>query len=57
MNVKDIMTKDVKYCTPDTTLAEAAHLMWEADCAILRRERDDMSRSVMTPPVTRVAAA
>jgi CBS domain-containing protein len=35
MKVKDIMTKDVSICNPDTTVAEAAHLMWEADCGIL----------------------
>jgi CBS domain-containing protein len=35
MKVKDVMTTDVKTCTPDTTVAEAAHLMWEGDCGIL----------------------
>jgi CBS domain-containing protein len=35
MKVKDLMTTDVKTCTPDTTVAEAAHLMWEGDCGIL----------------------
>ena len=25
MKVKDLMTTDVKSCTPDTTVAEAAH--------------------------------
>jgi len=35
MKVKDVMTTDLTTCTPDTTLAEAAHLMWEADCGIL----------------------
>ena len=35
MKVKDLMTTDVKTCTPDTTLAAAAHLMWEGDCGIL----------------------
>ena len=35
MKVKDIMTTDLKTCTPDTTLGEAAHLMWEGDCGIL----------------------
>lgn len=35
MKVKDIMTTDVKTCSPDTTVAEAAHLMWEGDCGIL----------------------
>ena len=35
MKVKDLMTRDVKTCTPDTALAEAAHLMWDGDCGIL----------------------
>jgi CBS domain-containing protein len=35
MKVKDLMTTDVTTCTPDTTVAEAAHLMWEGDCGIL----------------------
>lgn len=35
MKVKDIMTTDVRTCTPDTTVAEAAHLMWDGDCGIL----------------------
>ena len=35
MKVKDIMTADVRTCTPDTTVAEAAQLMWDGDCGIL----------------------
>ena len=35
MKVKDIMTTDVRTCTPDITLAAAANLMWEGDCGIL----------------------
>jgi CBS domain-containing protein len=35
MKVKDLMTTDVKTCSSDTTVAEAAHLMWEGDCGIL----------------------
>lgn len=35
MKVKDIMTTQPATCTPDTTLAEASHLMWESDCGIL----------------------
>ena len=35
MQVNDIMTRNPLTCTPDTTAAEAAHLMWEADCGIL----------------------
>ncbi len=35
MNVKDIMTGNPRVCTPDTTVAEAARLMWDGDCGIL----------------------
>jgi CBS domain-containing protein len=35
MKVKELMTTDVRTCTPDTTVAEAAHLMWDADCGML----------------------
>jgi len=35
MKVKELMTQEPKTCTPDTTVSEAAHLMWEADCGIL----------------------
>jgi CBS domain-containing protein len=35
MKVKDLMTTDVRTCTPDTTVAEAAQLMWDGDCGIL----------------------
>jgi CBS domain-containing protein len=35
MKVRDIMTTDLRVCTPDTTLAEAADLMWQGDCGFL----------------------
>lgn len=35
MTVEAIMTPAPKTCTPDTTLAEAANLMWEGDCGVL----------------------
>lgn len=35
MKVKDIMTVGPRSCTPDTTLAAAATLMWEGDCGVL----------------------
>lgn len=35
MKVRDLMTSDVTTGSPDTTVAEAAHLMWERDCGIL----------------------
>jgi CBS domain-containing protein len=48
MKVKDIMTKDPVTCTPDTTVAEAAHLMWEADCGILPVVDDGEIEGVVT---------
>ena len=35
MKVKDLMSTDVRMCAPETTVAEAAHLMWEGDCGML----------------------
>jgi CBS domain-containing protein len=35
MKVKDLMTREPKTCTPDTTVAAAAQLIWEGDCGIL----------------------
>ena len=32
MKVREIMTTDVRSCSPDASLAEAATLMWENDC-------------------------
>lgn len=48
MKVKDLMTTDVKTCTPDTTVAEAAQLMWEGDCGILPVVRDRVVVGVVT---------
>lgn len=35
MRIKDLMTTEVRTCTPETTVGEAAHLMWDGDCGIL----------------------
>jgi CBS domain-containing protein len=35
MKVKEIMTAEPKTASPGTTLAAAAHLLWDADCGIL----------------------
>ena len=48
MKVKDIMTTDLKTCTPDTTVAEAAHLMWEGDFGILPVVHDGALVGVVT---------
>ena len=35
MRVQDIMSEAVKSCRPEMNLAEAASIMWQADCGIL----------------------
>ena len=35
MKVKDVMTREVKTCTPDSNLAAAAMIMWDNDCGIV----------------------
>jgi CBS domain-containing protein len=35
MKVKEIMTSDVKCCTPETNLAAVAKIMWEDDCGVV----------------------
>jgi CBS domain-containing protein len=35
MKIKEVMTKQPKTASRDTTLAAAAHLLWGADCGIL----------------------
>ena len=35
MKVREIMTAQPKTASPGTTLAAAAHLLWDADCGIL----------------------
>jgi CBS domain-containing protein len=35
MKIKDVMTREVKTCTPDSNLATVAMIMWENDCGIV----------------------
>ena len=35
MNVEHLMTRDVECCTPDSTLTDAAMIMWRRDCGIV----------------------
>lgn len=35
MKVQDVMNENVKFCRPDTNLAEATAMMWEYDCGAL----------------------
>jgi CBS domain-containing protein len=57
MKVKDIMTRDPITCSPDTTVAEAAHLMWEADCGVLPVVDDGHIDGVVTDRDMYVALA
>jgi CBS domain-containing protein len=57
MKVKDIMTKDPVTCSPDTSVAEAAHLMWEMDCGILPVVDDGELEGVVTDRDMYVALA
>jgi CBS domain-containing protein len=41
MKVKEIMTANAKACTPTSSLAEAARLMWDDDCGILPVVNED----------------
>jgi len=35
MKVKDVMTRDPRFCGPKDTLAQVVEAMWEGDCGIL----------------------
>lgn len=35
MRVEELMNKDVRACTPDDSVNEAARIMWEADCGFV----------------------
>lgn len=35
MRVEQLMTRQVKACSPEDTLAQAAQIMWDADCGCL----------------------
>jgi CBS domain-containing protein len=41
MKVKDVMTRHVRVCTPDTNLAAAAMIMWNNDCGVVPVMNDD----------------
>jgi CBS domain-containing protein len=48
MKVKDVMTRDVRSCTPDTDLAAAAALMLDGDCGLLPIVQDGRIAGVVT---------
>jgi CBS domain-containing protein len=41
MKVQDVMTKNVKFCQPHTSLAEAATMMWDNDCGVIPVTEDN----------------
>ena len=48
MQIAEVMTPGPITCAPDTTVAEAAHLMWEGDCGVLPIVRDNGLVGVVT---------
>lgn len=48
MKVKDVMTREPLVCTPATTVAAAAQMMWEGDCGILPVVDDGVLAGVVT---------
>ena len=58
MKVKDLMTTDVKRCSPATNLATAAKIMWEGDCgAVPVTDERDRVVGVITDRDICIAAA
>jgi CBS domain-containing protein len=58
MKVKDLMTTDVKRCSPETNLASAAKIMWEGDCgAVPVTDERDHVVGVITDRDICIAAA
>jgi CBS domain-containing protein len=58
MKVKDLMTTDVKRCTPETNLAAAAKIMWEGDCgAVPVTDEQDRVVGMITDRDICIAAA
>lgn len=48
MKVQDIMTDSPSRCTPNATLAEAAEVMWTADCGVLPVVEDGRLVGILT---------
>ena len=48
MKVLDVMTPGPLTCAPETTIAEAGHLMWEGDCGVLPIVRDGTVTGIVT---------
>jgi CBS domain-containing protein len=47
MKIREIMSKDLVCCTPDTTVVDAARLMVENDCGQLPVVQDQQSRHLV----------
>jgi CBS domain-containing protein len=48
MKVRDLMTKHVQSCEPNTNLAAATELMWKADCGVLPVVADGKLTGILT---------
>ena len=48
MQIAEVMTPGPIVCAPDTSVAEAARLMWEGDCGVLPVVDDRLLRGVVT---------
>jgi CBS domain-containing protein len=48
MQVFDVMTPGPLTCAPETTIAEAANLMWQGDCGVLPVLRDGKVAGIVT---------
>lgn len=46
MRIEQLMTREVRSCRPDDSLAEAARIMWDGDCGCLPVRSDDASGQV-----------
>jgi CBS domain-containing protein len=58
MKVKELMTSDVKRCSPETNLAAVAKIMWEGDCgAVLVVDKNEKVVGVITDRDICIAAA
>jgi CBS domain-containing protein len=48
MKVRDLMTRNVQSCEPNTNLAAATELMWKADCGVLPVVEDGKLTGILT---------
>jgi CBS domain-containing protein len=48
MKVQEVMSSDIRSCTPGTNLAEAAAMLWEEDCGALPVVADGKVEGIIT---------